>query len=63
MRCIDCEGCISCDRVWYQAECIAYNDYVRYRGEEGAKEAGVWRQEGRDYVCHDGDVFHFRFNV
>jgi hypothetical protein len=45
------------------AETIAYDDYVAYQGEAGAKEAGKMRQEGRDYVVQDGDVMHFRFNV
>lgn len=45
------------------AETIAYDDYVANNGEQGAKAAGKWRQEGRDYVPQDGDVFHFRFNV
>jgi hypothetical protein len=42
---------------------ISYEDYVRYGGEQGAKEAGKWRLEGRDYLIQDGDVVHFRFNV
>lgn len=45
------------------AEVIAYDDYVRLGGEQGAKEAGRMRLEGRDYVVQDGDVCHFRFNV
>ncbi|MDF1584782.1 redox-regulated ATPase YchF [Marinimicrococcus flavescens] len=45
------------------AEVIAYDDYVRLEGEQGAKEAGRMRLEGRDYVLKDGDVCHFRFNV
>ncbi len=45
------------------AEVIAYDDYVRLGGEQGAKEAGRMRLEGRDYVIRDGDVCHFRFNV
>ncbi|MBI3343376.1 MAG: redox-regulated ATPase YchF [Gammaproteobacteria bacterium] len=46
-----------------RAEVIAYEDYIKYRGEPGAKEAGKWRLEGKDYVVKDGDVMHFRFNV
>ena len=42
---------------------IAYEDFVRYGGEEGARRAGKLRQEGRDYIVADGDVMHFRFNV
>jgi GTP-binding protein YchF len=45
------------------AETIAYQEFVRCDGEAGAREAGVLRQEGRDYVVHDGDVLHVRFNV
>ncbi|MDX6750192.1 redox-regulated ATPase YchF (plasmid) [Geminicoccaceae bacterium 1502E] len=45
------------------AEVISYDDYVRLGGEQGAKEAGRMRLEGRDYVVQDGDVCHFRFNV
>jgi ribosome-binding ATPase YchF (GTP1/OBG family) len=46
-----------------RAEVIAYDDYVAGRGEQGAKEAGKLRVEGKDYVVRDGDVMHFRFNV
>src|SRR5919106_188870 len=45
------------------AEVVRYQDYVRCDGEAGAREAGLMRQEGRDYVVEDGDVIHFRFNV
>ena len=46
-----------------RAEVIAYNDYIKYKGEQGAKEVGKMRLEGKEYVVHDGDVMHFRFNV
>lgn len=46
-----------------RAEVISYQDYVQYKGEHGAKEAGKWRLEGKDYVVKDGDVMLFRFNV
>jgi len=46
-----------------RAEVISYADYTQYRGEAGAKDAGRWRWEGKDYVVADGDVIHFRFNV
>jgi ribosome-binding ATPase YchF (GTP1/OBG family) len=39
------------------------NDYVKFKGESGAKEAGKARQEGKEYIVQDGDVMHFRFNV
>ena len=46
-----------------RAETIAYDDYVANKGEAGAREAGKFRLEGKEYVVQDGDVFHFRFNV
>jgi len=46
-----------------RAEVTAYEDFVRLKGEHGAKEAGKLRLEGKEYVVHDGDVMHFRFNV
>jgi hypothetical protein len=51
------------ERGFIRAEVIAYADYVACKGEQGAKEAGRMRLEGRDYVVRDGDVMHFRFNV
>ncbi len=51
------------ERGFIAAEVIAYEDYVRLNGEQGAKDAGKMRLEGRDYVVQDGDVCHFRFNV
>lgn len=50
-------------RGFISAEIIAYEDFVRLGGEQGAKEAGRMRLEGRDYVLKDGDICHFRFNV
>ena len=46
-----------------RAEVIGYDDFIAYKGEQGAKDAGRWRLEGKDYVVRDGDVIHFRFNV
>jgi len=46
-----------------RAEVISYDDFIKYHGEQGAKDAGRWRLEGKDYVVQDGDVVHFRFNV
>ncbi len=46
-----------------RAEVIAYEDFIAHQGEQGAKNAGKWRLEGRDYIVNDGDVIHFRFNV
>lgn len=51
------------ERGFIRAEVIAYDDYVTYNGEQGAKEAGKMRLEGKDYIVQDGDVVHFRFNV
>ncbi|MGX2040377.1 redox-regulated ATPase YchF [Methylocaldum sp. MU1018] len=51
------------ERGFIRAEVIAYADFIAYRGEQGAKDAGKWRLEGKDYVMQDGDVVHFRFNV
>jgi GTP-binding protein YchF len=51
------------ERGFIRAETIAYEDYVAFEGEAGAREAGKLRSEGKDYVVHDGDVLLFRFNV
>ncbi|HVF64524.1 MAG TPA: redox-regulated ATPase YchF [Casimicrobiaceae bacterium] len=51
------------ERGFIRAEVIAFDDYLACRGEQGAKEAGKMRLEGKDYVVRDGDVVHFRFNV
>ena len=51
------------ERGFIACETIGYDDYIAYKGEAGAKEAGKMRVEGRDYVVRDGDVLLFRFNV
>ena len=51
------------ERGFIRAEVIAYDDYIQYQGEQGAKEAGKWRLEGKEYIVQEGDVMHFRFNV
>lgn len=51
------------ERGFIKAETISFEDYVELGGEQGAKAAGRLRMEGKDYVMHDGDVVHFRFNV
>jgi len=51
------------ERGFIRAEVIAFHDYVALKGEQGAKEAGKMRLEGKDYIVKDGDVMHFRFNV
>jgi GTP-binding protein YchF len=51
------------ERGFIRAQTIAYDDFIAYRGEQGAKDAGKMRAEGKDYVVKDGDVMHFLFNV
>ena len=51
------------ERGFIRAEVTAYDDYIAGKGEQGAKEAGKWRLEGKEYIVQDGDVIHFRFNV
>ncbi len=51
------------ERGFIRAEVVSYDDFVACKGEQGAKEAGKLRVEGKEYVVHDGDVMHFRFNV
>ncbi len=51
------------EKGFIRAEVIAYDDFVRYQGEQAAKDAGKWRLEGKEYIVQDGDVMHFRFNV
>jgi GTP-binding protein YchF len=51
------------EKGFIRAETITYDDFVRLKGEAGAKEAGKMRAEGKEYIVQDGDVMHFRFNV
>jgi ribosome-binding ATPase len=51
------------EKGFIRAEVVGYDDFVQFNGEAGAKEAGKWRLEGKDYIVKDGDVMHFRFNV
>ncbi len=51
------------EKGFIRAEVVAYDDFIACQGESGAKEAGKWRLEGKEYVVQDGDVMHFRFNV
>ncbi|MDO9107337.1 MAG: redox-regulated ATPase YchF [Methylovulum sp.] len=51
------------EKGFIRAEVISYQDFIAYKGEQGAKDAGKWRLEGKDYIVKDGDVMHFRFNV
>ena len=51
------------EKGFIRAEIVSYEDFVAGKGEQGAKDAGKWRLEGKDYIVQDGDVVHFRFNV
>jgi len=51
------------EKGFIRAEVTAYEDFIQFKGEQGAKEAGKWRLEGKEYRVQDGDVIHFRFNV
>lgn len=51
------------EKGFIRAEVVGYDDFISNRGEQGAKDAGKWRLEGKEYVLRDGDVVHFRFNV
>lgn len=51
------------EKGFIRAEVIGFDDYIKFNGEQGAKDAGKWRLEGKEYVVKDGDVVHFRFNV
>lgn len=51
------------EKGFIRAEVIAYNDFIQNKGELGAKDAGKWRLEGKEYIVQNGDVIHFRFNV
>lgn len=51
------------EKGFIRAEVIGYDDFIACKGEQGAKDAGKWRLEGKEYIVKDGDVIHFRFNV
>lgn len=51
------------ERGFIRAETMSFDDYIQYKGEQGAKEAGRLRLEGKEYIVQEGDVLHFRFNV
>jgi GTP-binding protein YchF len=51
------------ERGFIRAEIISFEDFIKYNGEQGAKEAGRFRVEGKEYIVVDGDIIHFRFNV
>ncbi|MEA3118084.1 MAG: ribosome-binding ATPase, partial [Paraburkholderia sp.] len=51
------------ERGFIRAQTISFDDFIAYKGEQGAKEAGKMRAEGKEYVVRDGDVLNFLFNV
>jgi GTP-binding protein YchF len=51
------------EKGFIRAEVVSYDNFIEFNGENGAKDAGKWRLEGKDYIVQDGDVVHFRFNV
>jgi ribosome-binding ATPase len=51
------------EKGFIRAEVVAYDDFIACKGEQGARDAGKWRLEGKEYVMKEGDVVHFRFNV
>jgi hypothetical protein len=51
------------EKGFIRAEVVGYDDFVACKGEQGAKDAGKWRLEGKEYVLKEGDIMHFRFNV
>lgn len=51
------------EKGFIRAEIIGFDNYIEHNGEQGAKDAGKWRLEGKEYIVKDGDVIHFRFNV
>ncbi|MDG2174614.1 MAG: redox-regulated ATPase YchF [Gammaproteobacteria bacterium] len=51
------------EKGFIRAEIVSYDDFIGNKGEQGAKDAGKWRLEGKEYIVQDGDVIHFRFNV
>jgi GTP-binding protein YchF len=51
------------EKGFIRAEVIGFDDYIANNGEQGSKDAGKWRLEGKEYIVKDGDVIHFRFNV
>jgi ribosome-binding ATPase len=61
----DAAGCIHTDfqKGFIRAEVIAYEDFIQYQGEQGAKTAGKWRLEGKTSLIQEGDIVYFRFNI
>ena len=51
------------EKGFIRAETVSYDDFISHKGEQGAKEAGRLRLEGKEYIVQEGDILHFRFNV
>jgi ribosome-binding ATPase YchF (GTP1/OBG family) len=51
------------EKGFIRAEVVGFDDFIAGNGEQGAKDAGKWRLEGKEYIMREGDVVHFRFNV
>lgn len=51
------------EKGFIRAEVMSFDDFIEHNGEQGCKDSGKWRLEGKDYVMHEGDIVHFRFNV
>ena len=51
------------EKGFIKAETASYDDFIHFRGEAGCRQAGKLRQEGKDYIVQDGDIFNFLFNV
>ena len=51
------------EKDFIRAEVVGFDDFLAGNGEQGAKDAGKWRLEGKEYVMHEGDVVHSRFNI
>jgi GTP-binding protein YchF len=51
------------EKGFIRAEVMGFDDFISHKGEQGCKDAGKWRLEGKEYVMHEGDIVHFRFNV
>ena len=51
------------EKGFIRAEVVSYEDFLKYKGEQGAREQGKFRLEGKEYIVQDGDIMHFRFSV
>jgi len=51
------------EKGFIRAEVVGFDDFIAGNGEQGAKDAGKWRLEGKEYIMREGDIVHFRFNV